>query len=171
MRSDLERVPWWEAEPAALARETRAMKSFAPELSWVDDDPSGAWLGPVPIWPFGRPQPEHLDSFLDGARMTVSVEYTQAFPIASPRIYPVDPDLDPNIWTLHKWHVNGDGSLCLMQNAVDWTPNSTAADLVIKSSAWFLEYLLLVRNQREEMSECGIVNDDSLDGLFVERVT
>ena len=44
---------------------------------------------------------------------------------------------------MHTWHVNGDGSLCLMQAADDWQPEDTAADLVRKACGWFVEYLLV----------------------------
>jgi hypothetical protein len=102
--------------------------------------------------------------------MTIRVQYLPAYPMVPPVLYPLDPQVDFGVWTLHDWHVNGDGSLCLLQRASDWTGRSPAADLVVKAAGWFLEYLLLERKVRSSMTECGIVHDDSLDELFTTTV-
>jgi hypothetical protein len=142
------------------------MAAVAPGLVWQDDNRAGAWQGEAPVWPFERLRPAGLDEFLSSARLTIRVQYLQAYPMVPPLVYPLDPEVDFGVWTLHDWHVNGDGSLCLLQRASDWTGRSTAADLVVKAAGWFLEYLLLVRKVRSSMTECGIVHDDSLDELF-----
>jgi hypothetical protein len=166
MNREADRVSWRNAEPAVLAREHSAMAAVAPELVWRDDDSAGGWRGFVPEWPFERPRPRGLNDFLAGARLTVLVQYLQAYPMVAPRVYPLEPQTDFGIWTLHDWHVNGDGSLCLLQIASDWTGRSTAADLIVKAAGWFLEFLLLERKVRPSMTECGVVDDDSLDELF-----
>ena len=164
MKVSDERVRWPDAEPARFAAEQRAMRSAAPELSWDDD--ALTWTGVVPTWPFPRPRPAGLDEFLDGRRIVARVEYSQAFPMVAPRIVPLDPEPDPMVRTLHAWHVNGDGSLCLLQRASDWDGTGTAAELVMKAAGWFLEYLLMEEGRIERMTESGIVHDDSLDHLF-----
>jgi len=162
----LERIPWWEAEPSALAREREAMVDVAPELEWQEHDLERSWVGEVPIWPFDRAQPPDLEAFLKGARLRLRIVYPQAFPIVAPIFYPLEPDPDPSRWTLHDWHLNGDGSLCLLQSASAWTPHATAAELVIKAASWFLEYTLVAQGHLSAMTECGIVNDDTLDHVF-----
>ena len=161
------RVSWLLAEPVVLATERAAMELVAPSLIWRVDDPAGGWDGIVPVWPFARPRPKDLDGFLSGERLRVSINYIQAHPMIPPKIFPVGRNPDPNHWTLHQWHLNGDGSLCLVRTVEDWTGGSTAADLVVKSSSWFLEYVLLTRGHVDAMTECGIVTDDSLDRLFI----
>lgn len=162
----LERVPWFEAEPSVYQRELTAMAAVAPDLVWDDDTDAGGWKGLAPIWPFERPEPNGLKPFLDGARFTIAVLYRQSHPMVTPGVFPVDPQPERINWTLHAWHLNGDGSLCLLRSADDWDPRSTASELVTKASGWFLEFLLLTRGLRDEMTENGIAADASLDYLF-----
>jgi hypothetical protein len=156
---------WLEAEPRRYGSEREAMAGVAPDLSWMDG-PTGGWRGLAPEWPFGRPSPDALDAFLAGRRFELQVEYSQAFPMDEPKIWPLDPSPDPLYRTQHDWHVNPDGSLCLLQAATSWTGIETAADLVVKAAGWFLEYLLMEAGLIGHMSENGIVNDDSLDHFF-----
>jgi hypothetical protein len=158
------RQSWLEAEPARAAREQSAMSAVAPELEWIDD--GGGWEGLAPIWPFERPPPEELDAFLAGRRLRIRVEYLEGFPMAAPRIVPIDPEPDPRVRTQHDWHVNGDGTVCLFQSASDWTGRDTAADLVVKSAGWFLEYVLLEAGLIDRMTTNGIVSDPVHDHLF-----
>lgn len=140
------------------------MAAVAPDLAW--DEGAATWTGEVPHWPFVRPRPASLEAFLCGRRLFARVEYSQAFPMVAPRIVPLDPEPDPMVRTRHDWHVNGDGSLCLLQHASDWDGTGTAAELVVKAAGWFLEYLLMEASRIEHMSEAGIVNDDSFDHLL-----
>lgn len=139
------------------------MAVVAPELEWVD---GGGWEGLAPVWPFERPRPSGLEAFLDGRRFQLHVEYLQGFPMVAPVIWPLDPEPDPRHRSLHTWHVNPDGSLCLMQSAGDWTGGETASDLVVKASGWFLEYLLMESGAIDEMTLRGVASDASLDPLF-----
>jgi hypothetical protein len=159
-----ERVDWTAAEPSRFAAELQAVAAAAPDLAW--DEGAGAWIGEAPEWPFSRPRPAGLEEFLGGRRLLLRVEYSQAFPMVAPRVVPLRPEPDPMVRTQHDWHVNGDGSLCLLQRASDWEGIGTAAELVVKASAWFLEYLLMEAGRIEHMSEAGLVNDDSLDHLL-----
>jgi hypothetical protein len=152
-----------DAEPGRLFREREAITTIAPELEWTES----GWAGYAPVWPFERPKPPQLDAFLAGRRLQLKVEYLQSYPMVAPRFVPIDPEPDLRVRTMHDWHVNGDGSLCMFQNSTDWDPRSTAADLIPKASGWFLEYLLLTGELIEHMTVNGIVSDDVLDHLFV----
>lgn len=166
MAATLDRIPWWEAEPATLARELEAMSSVAPSLRWCEELPEKGWEGEVSLWPFERPAPQDLEAFVGDERLILRIAYLQAHPIVAPLLYPLTPQTDPSMWTLHTWHLNGDGSLCLFQDALTWTPDATAADLIAKGASWFLQFVLVSRGYLDGMTECGIVDDDSLDHLF-----
>jgi hypothetical protein len=86
--------------------------------------------------------------------------------MVEPILIPLHPEVPLDRRTMHDWHVNGDGSLCLSQRATDWQPGDTAADLVLKAAGWFIEYRLIEEGSREAMTERGIVNDDGLDYLI-----
>jgi hypothetical protein len=88
--------------------------------------------------------------------------------MVEPKLFPLDPDPPRDRRIVHSWHLNGDGSLCLLQTADAWTGRETAADLVAKASGWFIEYLLRERGAIEAMTERGIHSDDSLDGKIEE---
>jgi hypothetical protein len=137
-------------------------------MEWLDDEAAGGWDGPAPAWPFARAAPAGLDELLDGRRLRVRVLYLQAFPSVEPRLEPIDPEPPIVRRILHEWHLNGDGTLCLLRTADLWTGRETAADLVVKASGWFIEYLLMERGVIEEMTENGINDDDSLDRLIAE---
>jgi hypothetical protein len=163
-----QRIPWTEVEPSALARECSAVPAIAPDLEWFEHDGAFGWRGVAPVWPFDRPAPEHLMDYVGDRRFRILVVYSAAHPAAPPKIYPVDPEPEPLTRTQHRWHVNGDGSLCLLQSADDWQPTASAAELIVKAAGWFLEYLLMVDMRIEEMTTSGIstdlVHDDLLDG-------
>jgi hypothetical protein len=163
---DLEPISWITAEPAVLEREHRLMPVVAPGLEWQDDSPSGGWRGHLPRWPFERPEPSELGAFLGDRSFLVLVHYEQSFPMVEPRIYPLDPVPDLAYRSLHDWHLNGDGSLCLLRQASDWDGTGSASEIAVKASAWFLEYLLLERGIRTAMTESGIAGDGALDHLF-----
>jgi hypothetical protein len=163
---DWPRQSWVDAEPRRYERERAAMAAIAPELDWFNDERGTGWHGIAPLWPFQRADPPHLDAFLGGWRFRILVQYLEGFPMAAPLVWPVDPQPDPRHRMMHIWHVNPNGSLCLMQSAGDWTGDETAADLVVKGAAWFLEYLLMSAGAIETMTANGIVTDDSLDHLL-----
>jgi hypothetical protein len=162
--ADWPRQRWVEAEPTRAAAEKAAMAATAPNLEWLDG--GRGWEGVAPTWPFERPAPEALDDFLAGRRFRLRVEYLEGFPMAPPRVVPLDPEPDPAVRSQHDWHVNPDGTVCLFQSASDWTGIETAADLLVKSAGWFLEYLLLEAELIERMTESGIANDAIHDHLF-----
>jgi hypothetical protein len=161
---DRPRISWHEAEVGRLDAEQSAMRVAAPQLVWDGT----LWRGLVPVWPFDRDAPARLDQFLGDRRLTLEVAYYEAYPMVPPRFTPLDPDPDIRVRTVHAWHVNGDGSLCLFQNADDWDPRVLAAGLMPKASGWFLEYLLLIDGRIDSMTINGIANDDALDHLLTD---
>lgn len=163
---DLPRQGWLEAEPERLERERAEMEQLAPEMHWVDLNGAGGWEGHAPVWPFERDAPPGLDAFLGGARLKLLVAYSEAYPAVQPAVFPLEPAPPLDRRLLHKWHLNGDGSICLLQSADAWTGKEAAAELVAKAAGWFVEYLLVERDLREAMSEEGIVTDSSLDHLI-----
>lgn len=173
MTLDLQPICWFEAEPERLEREREAMAASAPDLRWIEcspDLPAGGFEGDAPAWPFDREPPEPgLSRLLDGRRLPVRMQYLESFPAVEPKVWPLlDPAPDPLYRTQATWHVNGDGSLCLLQTADMWTGRETAADLVVKASGWFIEYLMMEAKAIERMTLSGINSDTSLDGTIRE---
>lgn len=150
------------------------MATFAPDLEWRENlvwregRVACGWVGTAPDWAADRPQPPGVKELLDGRRLRLEVVYPEAFPAVPPELFPIAPEVPLDRRTLSRWHVNGDGSLCLMQAAEDWQLTDTAADLVRKASGWFIEYLLLETNAIEKMSVRGIFTDTTLDPEFAK---
>lgn len=126
---------------------------------------AGSWEGFLPMWPFDRPEPPGLSRLLGGVGMKVIVVYRQAYPMVAPRLYPVDPRPEPLECTQHRWHVNGDGSLCQFQSETAWDPRDSICDLILKAVGWRVEYALMKAEALEQMTLHGIVDDSSLDNL------
>ena len=162
---------WLEAEPTRRDKERQAMSAVAPDLRWCEEDQAGGWEGVVPIWPFNRTIPPHLEDFLYGRRLKVRIEYLESFPMVEPKFLPLEPEPEIRHRTDARWHVLGDGALCLFQDASDWTGGETAADLIPKAAGWFLEFLLMQDGVIDQMTEEGIATDPSFDHLFVPPST
>ena len=159
-------VPWWEAEPSRLRRDQRKITDTFPSLTYNGAD-QGTWVGRLPAWPFSRPAPPRLDELVpDGVEIILA--YGAAYPIVSPMVFPTDPQPLPLEMTQTRWHVLGNGALCLFQTQADWDPASSVLDLLMKAASWRVEYALLKADGREDMSMAGIVNDDSLDALVAQ---
>lgn len=156
---------WWAEDPGMLRRERDAMSIIAPDLTWTADG-AGSWAGLAPAWPFGRPAPPGLDELLAGHRLRVLVTYGHAFPMTAPAVWAVDPEPSINQRTQHAWHVNGDGSLCLLEAATAWTGREAAAELVVKASGWFIEYLLMRCGLITGMTGAGLAADLSMDAVI-----
>jgi ubiquitin-protein ligase len=160
-----ERISWQEVEASRLAREKREMQDKASDLTWIersDELPAGGWEGEAPEWPMERPQPKGLGKLLGGRRLKVRVVYSEGFPMDPPRLIPLDPKPEFGQRFQHKLHLNADGSVCLIRLASDWTGEATAADLVEKASAWFIEWCAMEAGLITEMSN-GVYSDDYLD--------
>jgi hypothetical protein len=158
-----DRVTWVTAEPGRLEFEVEHMASVAPDMTWNPD--LSAWIGPVPKWPFARPEPAGLANVFGETLFVARVQCSHAHPIAPPQIFPQEPFVDPAVRGLHDWHVNGDGSICLFQN-----PRVPAADLVVKVAGWYVEYRLMELGRITTMTTNGIVNDPVLDELIAQDV-
>jgi hypothetical protein len=155
-------------------REQAAMKVVAPDLewredlTWREDRLACGWVGQAPDWAADRPCPPGVKELLGDRRLRLRVVYPEAFPAVPAELFPTDPEVPLDRRTLTRWHVNGDGSLCLMQSAYDWHLTDTAADLVRKASGWFVEYLLLEADEIKDMTVQGIFNDTSLDPVLAK---
>lgn len=138
------------------------MAPVAPHLAWTGTH----WAGTLPLWPMERPEPLSLRNYVGSRRFNVEVHYYDSFPMIAPRFVPTDPEPPLSVRTMSRWHVLGDGALCLFQNFTDWDPHCTAADLIPKAAGWFLEYLLLEDGHIDAMTDTGIASSPRLDGLF-----
>ena len=165
---------WVSAEPTVVERERAAMEQWAPELTWRDDlhwregRQAFGWTGSAPAWAGEREPPRGAAELLAGRQLQLEVIYPEAFPAVPAVLFPRDPEVPLQRRTLSTWHVNGDGSLCLMRSADDWRLTDTAADLVRKASGWFIEYLLLEAEEIEQMTERGILVDTCLDPVLAK---
>lgn len=161
---------WWEDEPLRRDYEIAAMLESAPDLRWLtaDEEPSGGWEGPVPLWPFDRPAPSRLPALVGAEPLLVRIRCGHAFPMVEPAVHPLNVQV-PNVafgWS--NWHVLPNGDLCLLQDSVAWDPRATAADLIPKISGWYLEYQLLRRGLVDAMTEVGLASDGSRDQLLAD---
>jgi hypothetical protein len=170
-------VPWSEAAPTLVARERTAMAAVATRMAWRDDltwregRRATGWAGQAPTWGGDRPQPTGVDALLAGRRLELTVIYPEAFPAVPPSLYPTSPQVPWARRTLQRWHVLGDGGLCLTQAAHDWNPAvDTAADLVRKAAGWFIEYLLVEAGAIEAMTIKGVAADTALDDILAQGV-
>ncbi len=103
--------------------------------------------------------------------MPVVVEYGHAYPMVPPAVFPLDPQSEPLERTQNRFHVLGDGSLCLLQDDAAWTGRSSITDLLLKAAGWRVEYALIKTGVIEAMSLCGIVDDDQFDHLIVQAAS
>ncbi len=158
-----------QSEPKHLLVEREQVGTLAHDLKWAQELTYGGrgglvgFEGPLPAWCAPRPEPPGVAKLLAGRRLAVRCVYTQATPMIPPVIFPLDLDIPLERRTDHSWHLNGDGSLCLLRAAHDWHPGETAVQLLIKASCWFIEYLLKDRALIDAMSESGIATDESFD--------
>lgn len=80
-----------------------------------------------------------------------------------PDLYPINPMPELVERTQHRWHVNGDGSLCLIQEQRRWTGREPVVDLLVKAAGWRLEYGLVQAGVVGEMTENGIASSAERD--------
>lgn len=158
---------WWESDPERLTRDRREIPERLPDLRFVREN-AGSWHGRLPDWPFDRPRPDGLDGVTGGAGLALDMYYPQSYPIVCPSIVPRDPDPDVLLRAQHKWHLNGDGSLCLLRSTELWTGRESVTELLLKAAGWRIEYELVRAELVDAMSENGIVTDPSYDHLIKE---
>lgn len=166
------RQSWVEVEVERLQKEKEAMASMAPDMAWCPELTYRSrtvvgWEGMAPVWEAERPKPDGVDQLLSGRRLKLRVYYPEAFPMVPAELVPLEPEPPIEVRGFNTWHVNPDGSLCNVQSADDWHPGrDTAADLVVKASGWFVEFLLLSEGHIAKMTEHGIGVDTELDELL-----
>lgn len=160
-------ISWFVSEPARLARDRAEVAEAFPALSWIAEG-AGGFDGALPLWPFTRPRPDALEQLTGAHGLDLELRYAQAYPMVAPSIRPLDPHPSVEKWTLHDWHINGDGTLCLLQAHVLWDPNASVVDLLLKAAGWRIEYALMQAHAIDAMSLNGIVSDPSFDALITD---
>ena len=169
---ELDSILWYDAESDRLEEECAAMQIAAPALEWRTPSqdallPAGGWVGRIRDWPFERPRPSPGLERLIGDPLMVRIELNHGFPASAPKFWPiVEPEPEFEYRMQQQWHINGDGSLCLMQGAHVWTSRNHVADLVPKASGWWVEYRLMKVGIVEHMTISGLNSDGSLDDLI-----
>ncbi|WP_280403773.1 hypothetical protein [Nocardia brasiliensis] len=156
---------WWLHEPRRLSVDRSEVASDFPGLVWTPEG-AGQWDGELPLWPFDRPQPAGLDQWLGGRGLRVHVQCGEAYPVVAPRLFALDPEPGLHQRLLHRWHVNSDGSLCLLADPTRWTNRMPLGALLSKAAGWRIEYELMVAEAVESMTDNGIVSDDALDAMI-----
>jgi hypothetical protein len=96
----------------------------------------------------------------------MELRYPQAYPMVAPVIAPLRPEPELREWSVHGWHVNGDGTLCLLRSNALWDPRTSLVELLLKAAGWRIEYALMKAGAIEEMTDNGIVSDPVLDELI-----
>jgi hypothetical protein len=162
---DDDRFEWWRHEPGRLEADSLEVQELFTDLTWSAAD-HGRWSGELPMWPFDRKRPAELDDLLGGHGLRVLVSCGQAYPAAPPRILPLDPEPEIVERTQHRWHVNGDGTLCLFQDEAVWNTRVTLSDVLLKAAGWRIEYALMKAGCIESMTTNGIVIDPCLDAVI-----
>lgn len=162
-------LTWWECEPKRLARDQREVTQWCSDLTWVPEG-AGMWQGRLPLWPFDRAEPGGLRGLIGQEGMPVMVVYGHAYPMVPPAVYPLDPKPELTEFTQTRFHVMGDGRLCLLQDASSWTGRDSIIDLLLKAAGWRVEYALIKAGVIEAMTISGIVNDASQDHLIARAL-
>ncbi|MFE2541002.1 hypothetical protein [Actinacidiphila glaucinigra] len=160
-------ITWWACEPRRLERDQNEITTRFPDLTW-NSEGAGTWYGTLPRWPFDRSEPAQLVHWIGDKGLFLRLEYSQAYPMVAPRLVPLDPLPELLEWTQHRWHVNGDGSLCLLREDAVWTGRESVADLLLKAAGWRVEYALMKHEAIEQMSANGIVSDDRFDRFLAQ---
>lgn len=162
-----DRFEWWHHEPGRLAEDRRQLQSRFPALTWSTAE-NGLWIGDLPMWPFDRDPPQDLDLLLGGRGLQAIVRCGQAYPAAPPSVIPLEPEPEIEERTQQRWHVNGNGSLCLFQNEAVWNTRGTLVDVLLKAAGWRIEYALMKTGLIDTMTINGIVTDPALDDTIAK---
>lgn len=162
----LVRVPWWQAEPSRLRRDREEVPAAFPDLQFVAEGQAG-WSGRLPVWPFDRPEPAGLARITAGRGLLLELRYGAAYPLVYPWVFPIEPEPLPVELTQARWHVLGNGALCLFQTQQDWDPEGSVVDLLRTAAGWRVEHALLKAGILDDMTLTGLVHDDSVDHLVI----
>lgn len=157
---------WWQFDGNRLSDDTRSIKDAFPDLDPLDEGAGIGWKGVLPLWPFARTAPTEFRSDVSG--LEIVVLFPQSYPMTIPDLYPINPMPELSERTQHRWHVNGDGSLCMVQAQRAWTGRESVVDLLVKAAGWRLEYGLVKACLVEDMTENGIVSSTQRDTQIAE---
>lgn len=136
---------------------------FAPALEWQPD--AQGWTGELPVWKFTRPEPARLGELLPHG-LVVAVCPPPAYPMVAPAIYPLDPEPPIFARTSQRWHVAGNGQLCLIKTPGQWDPRESVTSLLLRAIGWHVEHALMIRGLITNMTVHGIAEDDRHDALI-----
>ena len=163
-----EPVTWWQCEPRRLARDQAEIQDRFPGLRW-QPEAAGGWSGYLPRWPFSRPEPPGLAETIENG-LHIEVIYGHAYPMVAPAIFPLDPQPGLEVRTDQRWHVMGDGSLCLFQDDATWTGRDSVVELLLKAAGWRVEFELMRSGAIEAMTINGVVEDPQFDHLLAQML-
>ena len=164
----LDSEPWWSRDQARLERDAAEIRASFPNLEPLSEAEAGrGWAGRLPLWPFDRAAPVAFPENVLG--LEIVLLFPQSYPMAMPQVIPVDPEPEFVERTQHRWHVNGDGSLCMLQEQRNWTGREKVTELLLKAAGWRLEYELVRAGTFPAMSLIGIVTDPSRDSAIAHH--
>lgn len=113
---------WFERYPARLAAERDVMRSRFPGFTLIEAEGGDlCWVGIL--------EP------VAGREFVLAVSYPDRYPYEEPRIYVLDPPLQPGTP-----HVYENGALCV-HPAGRWDPSRTVAGSLALASAWLVMYV------------------------------
>jgi len=120
---------WYQANPARLLMERKAVESRFPQFALVRDGEQLVWMGKL--------------TTNRGEVYEIALYYPDDFPISPPRVFPIVP-------TITSWkneaagelkHQYADGALCLYDpKDRTFNQNSTAATVIAVAAAWLFAY-------------------------------
>jgi len=134
---------WFEADKQRVVREVREVKEAYPRFILSIEDECLVWEGELPDVPPGVQAPP----------LRVRLIYPQGFPIAPIKVFPLSPDLPPEL-VGHAWHRWSDGSLC-MGRPEEWDIRFTAREVIDKAADWYFNYQAMQYGLIDEMPDVG----------------
>jgi ubiquitin-protein ligase len=66
----------------------------------------------------------------------IGIEYVQDYPIAAPKVFIIDPELDP----IETPHMYVDGSICYLKADEDWSNDFTSYEVALMVKSWIYAY-------------------------------
>jgi hypothetical protein len=134
---------WFELDHARVVREHESMRAAFPAFVFTMHEGELAWEGDLDDVPAGTNAPA----------LHVRVVCPSAFPIRSPRVVPLSPELPDNAWG-HEWHRWREGPICIVRPS-QWEPTYTVAQAVEKAATWYFNYVALTHGLIDAMPDVG----------------
>lgn len=134
---------WYEFDKNRVVLEYQKMQRKYPNFIFCKYEGKLAWEGEVNLIPEG----------VEAVPLKVRLIYPNGFPIISPKVYPLEPELPKEMWG-HKWHKWEDGNLCYLQPKL-WNVQYTTVDVVDKIEIWYFNFLALLFKLIDKMPDEG----------------